>query len=389
MTRDQWEIPRGIRGFMCGANIVLYRESTGDLFLLNDTAAFAWQALTSGQTPHAVAQTIADSTNAPPECVAEDLSALLDEWDALAEPPPTAARGTTLQLPAPSTAPRAAARSSYDAREPCYRLLDMTFSVRAESPSDLDVVSALFGHLRAPASAHAVVFDVLRGADGKISLVENGRLLGECNADDELAPLLHAEILMAAYVRADCFAGLHAAVVVHDGRAILMPARSGDGKSTLTAALVAAGFRYGTDDLAILTPPPLQVRAVPEAIGLKEGSWQPLAERLPTLRERDVHMRSDRRRIRYFVPPVERIAPSGESYPTAALLFPTYVRGASMSCDRIRPGEALLRLTQAGYDARLSAPVVEALTEWIGGVPAYALRYADLDEAVAAVGKIV
>lgn len=386
MTRDQWEVPRGISGFACGADVVLYRESTGDLFLLNDTAAYLWRELTSGRPPSVVWRAVAESTNTSPARVADDLSALLDEWDGWAESPASPTGSPTLRRTERAATPRNEVGSS----EPCYRLLDLTFTVRSEDSSDLQAVSALFGHLSTRASADAVVLDIFRDTGGKTRLVENGRLLGECDADEELAPLLHAEIAMEAYERAGCYAALHAAVVVDDeGRAILMPARSGDGKSTLTAALVAAGFRYGTDDLAVLTPPPLRVRAVPEAIGLKEGSWLPLATKLPELCELRVHVRSDGRRIRYFVPSHERIAPLTESYPAAAILFPTYAPGASLTCHRIPAGEALLRLTQAGYDTRLSAQVVGALTAWIGDLPAYALRYSNLDEAVSAVKEIL
>ena len=64
---------------------------------------------------------------------------------------------------------------------------------------------------------------------------------------------------------------------------MLLPAISGSGKSTLTAALLAAGFGYCTDDLALLTGEPVRIRPVPTCLGLKRGSWNILAERLPQI----------------------------------------------------------------------------------------------------------
>jgi hypothetical protein len=61
---------------------------------------------------------------------------------------------------------------------------------------------------------------------------------------------------------------IHAGCVVADGRAIVMPGYSLDGKTTLTAALVRAGAEYYSDEFAVLDhrgdvrpyPRPLSVR---------------------------------------------------------------------------------------------------------------------------------
>ena len=49
---------------------------------------------------------------------------------------------------------------------------------------------------------------------------------------------------------------LHASAVVLDGRALLVAGRSGSGKSTTTAAALAAGAALLSDDLCTLTPTP-------------------------------------------------------------------------------------------------------------------------------------
>ena len=47
---------------------------------------------------------------------------------------------------------------------------------------------------------------------------------------------------------------LHAGVVAHHGRAIVLPGQSFAGKTTLVAALVRAGALYYSDEYAVLTP---------------------------------------------------------------------------------------------------------------------------------------
>lgn len=47
---------------------------------------------------------------------------------------------------------------------------------------------------------------------------------------------------------------LHAAALVHDGRGILLPARSGQGKSTIALSLLRSGWKALSDDTVLLRP---------------------------------------------------------------------------------------------------------------------------------------
>lgn len=69
---------------------------------------------------------------------------------------------------------------------------------------------------------------------------------------------------------------LHAGVVGWQGRAILIPAQSFAGKSTLTAALVAAGAAYYSDEYAVFDPDGF-VHPFPRPISLRtsvRGAWK-------------------------------------------------------------------------------------------------------------------
>ena len=65
-----------------------------------------------------------------------------------------------------------------------------------------------------------------------------------------------------------CYVVVHAGVVVVGGRAIVLPGRSGAGKSTMTASLIRAGARYYSDEYAVIDrngmvlpyPRPLKLR---------------------------------------------------------------------------------------------------------------------------------
>lgn len=58
--------------------------------------------------------------------------------------------------------------------------------------------------------------------------------------------------LLAAVLERTDFTLVHAGVLARDGQALLLPAMSGRGKSTTTAALVREGFSFCSDELAAL-----------------------------------------------------------------------------------------------------------------------------------------
>src|SRR5699024_1384118 len=66
---------------------------------------------------------------------------------------------------------------------------------------------------------------------------------------------------------------LHAGAIEWDGIAVLLPAAQNHGKSTLTAAAVADGFRYLSDEVASYDAERGVVVAVPKPITLEPGSW--------------------------------------------------------------------------------------------------------------------
>jgi hypothetical protein len=81
---------------------------------------------------------------------------------------------------------------------------------------------------------------------------ENGELLGGAINETQVRRRLarRMDYHLGAYAR-DC-AFLHAGIVCHKGRAILLPGLSHAGKSTLTASLVRAGAQYVSDDIAVI-----------------------------------------------------------------------------------------------------------------------------------------
>ena len=85
----------------------------------------------------------------------------------------------------------------------------------------------------------------------------------------------------AAVKRADPFVVLHAGGVALDGAGVIISGPSGAGKTTLTAALVRAGFSYLTDEALAIEPSTGLLHPYPKALSIKPGSWELLADLRP------------------------------------------------------------------------------------------------------------
>lgn len=378
--------------FDLDGDVLLLVESTGRLILLNEMAASIWRGLESSMSVPEISAELAARTGCPPEQAARDCAHSIDQWRALGafdtEPGSSRAdRKTTGACGIPEmTTPMA-----MPAYGNSYRLLDLSFALRATHASDARTVHDCIGHLAAPTNAPVdLVFDLARSGDG-YTLRGNGCAIDECDDPQELVPMMHANLLLAAYRRSDCVAALHASAVARGQDCILMPGASGSGKSTLATALLAQGYEFCTDDLAVLTGQPLRIRTFPMRIGLKTGAWGPLASRWPQLDALPVHWRADGQSVRYFLPPRNLDSlPRPDTYEPSCVVFPSFRPAARTDSRRITTGDALLRLTEAGYDlpSRMDRHVVSILVDWLSTTPCYELTFCRLDQAVDAISTI-
>ena len=81
-----------------------------------------------------------------------------------------------------------------------------------------------------------------------------------------------ATAVNAAALHAAPYLAVHAGVVAHGGVAVAMPAVSGTGKSTLTAACLRRGFQYVSDEALCLSYDDGAVVPYPRPIGLSAWS---------------------------------------------------------------------------------------------------------------------
>jgi len=265
----------------------------------------------------------------------------------------------------------------------CYSLLGTVVRVRFASAESAAIIHPALAHLEVgEAGAPDAALDVLDVEPGHV-LLEGIVPIGYCAGRSQLAPLVTSAVRRITINRHPYFLQIHAGVVSNGERCAMLPAAPGAGKTTVTAALLRAGFTCFSDEYALLEHPDMRVRPVPLALTVKAGGAAVLAARYPELETLAVHRREDEQLVRYLPPPPPLPAATS-SQPVGWLVFPHYAPGAETALRPIGKAEALQRLMRECLvlPEALDRPGVEALVRWMRAVACLELTMSDLDEAV-------
>jgi len=191
-------------------------------------------------------------------------------------------------------------------------------------------------------------------------------------------------MIEAAFPEIGLCAQFHAAAVAGPAGAVLLRGRKGCGKTTLTAALLDAGFDYLTDDV-VLMDTHLNVVSLPLGLSLKKGSWSVLEQTLPDLAGQKAE-KIGGEWVKYLPVTVEPRQSSGLRI--GAIVFPRFQAGACPELRRLAPLECLQLLTESGawFSLRRRAPWKWA--SWLNDTPSYSLQYSRLDDAIERVREV-
>jgi hypothetical protein len=227
-----------------------------------------------------------------------------------------------------------------------YTLLGARLVVRCEHPglgAFLDTVLAAFA---VDDGGRAALLDVVGWNDTWVAYIDGNRAAWAPTPGGLARTLLwytNALALRAPTTRVH----VHAAVASLGDRAVLLPGQSGAGKTTLVAALVLAGFRYLSDEVAAVDPEDLRVHPYPRPLALEPGG-RALLPALPRRWPRDADLVEDLE----VVPPdwLARDAIGGPAAP-AAVVFPTVRKGMPTELRRLARSAALVELLTHVIDA--------------------------------------
>ena len=176
------------------------------------------------------------------------------------------------------------------------------------------------------------------------------------------------------------FVTLHAAAVAKGRDLVLLAGESGAGKTTLTLALLEAGWGYLTDDLAPVSIETGEVHPFPKPLGVKDPDawrdlWAGAAARLPEPPAGS-----------FLVPP-SRWTVVREPLRPRALLFPRYSAGAALEVETLSPAKAAA--VASAYLRRLDPSTIALLKRLCSSAVSARVTYGSTDDAFVGIEHVI
>lgn len=207
---------------------------------------------------------------------------------------------------------------------------------------------------------------------------------------DTPLPLLEWGTNYAIATRLYCDLLLHAGVVERGGRAVVMPAMPGSGKSTLTAALSLRGFRLLSDEFGVVRLSDSQLVAMLRPVALKNASIDVIQAFAPHAVIGPRYPKTHKGTVAHLAPSAEHVDARHRPAAPALVIFPRFDASAGVELEAVPRARAFARLAvnSFNYDA-LGPDGFDALTALVQASSCWTLRYGDLEGAVRAIGDLL
>ena len=186
------------------------------------------------------------------------------------------------------------------------------------------------------------------------------------------------------------FLMLHSAVVEKNGKAVLLPAWPGSGKSTLCAALVYRGWRLLSDEFGLIRPGSDAMIPFPRCIPLKNESIAILSDFAPEAVSGPIFPRTRKGDVAHFKPPTESMQRSTELATPRFVIFPRYTPGQQATLRPLAGARAFMKLAGNAFNYELLGESgFRTVADLIHACDTCLFHYDDLDQAVQTLDSLV
>ena len=177
---------------------------------------------------------------------------------------------------------------------------------------------------------------------------------------------------------------IHAAVVERKGRALILPAPPGSGKSTLCAALVNRGWRLLSDEIAMIALDGSGVRALGRAVSLKNESIDLIARFAPAAVFNTLAHNTSKGTVTHMRVPAAHVERIDEPAIAAWVVFPRWRAGARAELNPRDKSDTVIALARNSFNyGVLGRRGFESLSDLVDACSCHDFEYGQLDEAMA------
>ena len=200
---------------------------------------------------------------------------------------------------------------------------------------------------------------------------------------DQALPMLEWGLNWSISNHAHHYLVIHAAAVERGGRAVIMPAPPGSGKSTLCAALIHHGWRLLSDELTLLSPIDGTLTPLARPVSLKNQSIDIVRSFGPEIVIGPLSRDTLKGTVAHMRPPVASVRRAHETALPAWIVFPKYHPGAGAILTRHAKAQTLMALVENTFNYQaLGEKAFHTLSDLVDRCDCYTFEYDRIDRAL-------
>ncbi len=183
---------------------------------------------------------------------------------------------------------------------------------------------------------------------------------------------------------------LHAGVVEKAGRAVVLPAMPGSGKSTLTAALALSGFRLLSDEFGVVSLEDGSLHPLLRPIALKNQSIDVIRAFAPSAVIGPRFPKTRKGTVAHLAPGQDSVALCSAPATPALVIFPHYAPQADLSLEPMPKSRAFAKLSLNSFNYEILGPDgFDAIGQLIERSACFRLEYSDLESAILRIDSLL
>ena len=366
-----WEFP--IEDFL----VLAWPDAPG-LYILNPSARSIWEAFKSDTPLAELVREFASTYNIPSAVAEQDVTRTINGWRTgmlarhLTSSPSTS---TPSDTPAPSS-------SDFFARD--YVVQGKNVRIILQTSELAEEIAPRLESLQHAPSTPDFTFRVVEGSDG-FRVFRDQSCVAIEESIGEIRGVLLQEIVQSCRGR-DSLAIFHAGACGSNSRCVIFPASTQSGKTTLAAVLMKTGLTFYGDDSVLLERDTFSVPVMPFALTIREGSWNILNPRFPTLKNAPIVSRFGQR-VRFL--PLAEERQDGYCEEVVAIVFARFDPDSANEIGELDALQTLLRLQESGFWGEHDKESIRAFLAWIQSRASFALSYSDVDHAASVIRRLI
>lgn len=185
----------------------------------------------------------------------------------------------------------------------------------------------------------------------------------------------------------DWIATFHASTICNDKEAIMIIGDSGNGKSTLSAVLMANGFDVLADDFSPLSAKNQELYRFPSGISVKKGAFSTLEPLFQDFDQFPVYISTSKNVKIKYIPPIANFNEAASHLPCEKIVFVKYEENATSQMKVISTEEILETLIPESWLSPLPSNS-KLFLQWLQKLSCYELTYSNNDIAVSEFKKL-